>query len=90
MFSNFVIKLYKPLGGVVFVVVFFSLYNTYLVDRSLTNFKIALEQTVDIKTAEDLGKIKSLLKIPLFAEISKLSYPVRTWFRWSWRIILLM
>ena len=71
MFSNFVIKLYKPLGGVVCVFVFFSLYNTYLVDRSLTNFKIALEQTVDIKTAEDLGKIKSLLKIPLFAEISK-------------------
>ena len=53
------------------MVAFFSLYNTYLVDRSLTNFKIALEQTAGMKTAQDFKKIKSLLKIPLYKEISK-------------------
>lgn len=71
MLANFFVRLYKPLGGIIFVVAFFSLYNTYLVDRSLTNFKIALEQTADMKTAKDFAKIKSLLKIPLFDEISK-------------------
>ena len=71
MFSNVVIRLYKPLAGIIFVVAFFSLYNTYLVDRSLTNFKIALEQTAGVKTTEDFKKIKALLKIPLFEEISK-------------------
>lgn len=71
MVASLVIRLYKPLGGIIFVVAFFSLYNTYLVDRSLTNFKIALEQTAGTKTAEDFKKIKSLLKIPLFEEISK-------------------
>lgn len=66
-------KTYKVAGIFLFVVVFFFVYNTYLVDRSIINLKIALNRAVEAKTVSDFEKIRSLLKIPLFQEIAKTS-----------------
>ena len=59
-------KTYKPVGLIIGLLAFFVVYNTYIVDRSLINLKIALNSVSGATTAQDLEKIRSLIKIPLF------------------------
>jgi len=66
-------KIYKPFVAIVFFVVFFAFYNSYLIDRSLVNLKIALNRATEAKTIEDLQRIKRFLQIPILKEISKKS-----------------
>lgn len=69
--STTVRRVYKPIGTIVFVVLFFVFYNTYLVDRSIVNLKIALTQVSQAENLSDLQKIKALLKIPILKEVIK-------------------
>jgi tetratricopeptide (TPR) repeat protein len=62
-------KTYKIIVVLIFLVVFFVIYNVYLVDRSIVNLRVALNQVSAAQTTEDIKKIKSLLKIPLIKEI---------------------
>jgi len=62
---------YKLFSIFIFVVVFFTVYNIFLVDRSLVNLQIALNNIAEAKTADDLTKIKHLLKVPILREVSK-------------------
>lgn len=64
-------KTYKVAGVISFVIIFFVTYNAYLVDRSIINLRLALNQAVEAKSFQDFEKIKPLLKIPLLQEISK-------------------
>lgn len=64
-------KVYIPLGAVLAVVAFFVFYNNYLVDRSLVNLQKALILASEAKSVEDFEKIRPLLRIPLFIEVSK-------------------
>lgn len=67
----FIRRNYKLFSTLASVVILFGVYNTYLVDRSIINLRIALENTLGATAVEDLEKIKPLLKIPLLKEISK-------------------
>lgn len=69
--THFFKKTYKLASVVIFVVIFFLVYNTYLVDRSLVNLKIALNKAAEAKTVEDLQRLKPFLRIPILKEISK-------------------
>ena len=70
-FFKFFKKTYKVIVSLLLVVSFFFFYNIYLVDHSLINLKIALNNLAQAQTLEDFEKIKPLLKIPLLKEISK-------------------
>lgn len=77
---SFLRKSYKLFSVFIFVIFFFTFYNTYLVDHSLINLRIALEKVSEAKTLEDLQKIKALLKVPLLKEISKTTISAETLF----------
>lgn len=64
-------KTYKIFSVFIFVTAFFVFYNTYLVDRSVINLKIALERAAEAKTKEDFAKIKPLLKLYLHKQIAQ-------------------
>lgn len=63
-------RTYKVLLVIVAAVVFFLGYNTYLVDHSLSNLRIALDQVNDVKTLEDAKKLASVLDYSLLNEVS--------------------
>lgn len=69
--TSFLRKNYKIFIVLASLIVFFVVYDTYLVDRSLINLKIALNKAAQAQTLEDFEKIKPLLKIPLLKEISQ-------------------
>lgn len=67
---NFVKKTYKILIVLSAAVIFFLGYNTYLVDRSLANLRVALDKVSDAKTLGDASKLVSVLDYSLVAEVS--------------------
>lgn len=67
---NFIKKIYKILIVVAIAIIFFLGYNTYLVDHSLVNLRIALDKVTDAKTLAEAKKISSLLDYPLLKEAS--------------------
>ncbi|MDD2751655.1 MAG: tetratricopeptide repeat protein [Candidatus Omnitrophica bacterium] len=70
-FLVFLKKTYLIFIVIIVAVVFFLGYNTYLVDHSLVNLKLALDQVSDARTIEDVKKIEQALSYPLRKEISK-------------------
>lgn len=74
----FLKKTYKVFSVFIAVAVFFLFYNTYLVDRSLVNLRVALNKAAQAQTVEDFEKIRPLLKVPLFKEISKTTVSNKT------------
>lgn len=72
--SNPLVSLFKKTYGIVFVLVgvfsFFFIYNTYLVDHSLVNLKVALRKLNDVKTVEDAKRLASALDYTLVREAS--------------------
>jgi tetratricopeptide (TPR) repeat protein len=52
-------------------VIFFLGYNAYLVDHSLVNLKLAVDEISDARTLEDAKKVKRLLSYPIKQEIAK-------------------
>lgn len=64
-------KTYKIFSAIIFVVFFFFVYNTYLVDRSIINLKIALNGLAQAQTIGDFQKIKPLLKVAILQETAK-------------------
>lgn len=52
-------------------IIFFLGYNTYLVDHSLLNLKLALDKVSDARTIEDVKKIQQMLEYPLKQELAK-------------------
>lgn len=63
---------------VLFLVIFFVVYSTYWVDRSLVNLRVALNELDKAKTPEALEKIKPLLKVSLLKEISQKTLSPKT------------
>jgi tetratricopeptide (TPR) repeat protein len=63
-------RTYKILAALIFLVGFFIFYNTYLVDRSAVNLRVALAKVSQAKTAEDFERIKPLLNSVLLKELS--------------------
>ncbi|MDD4900175.1 MAG: tetratricopeptide repeat protein, partial [Candidatus Omnitrophica bacterium] len=70
-FLAFFKKTYLIFVIVICAVIFFLGYNTYLVDHSLVNLKLALDEISDARTLEDVKKIEQALSYPLRKEISK-------------------
>jgi len=70
-FFIFLKKTYLIFIVIICAVVFFLGYNTYLVDHSLVNLKLALDQVSDARTLEDVKKIEQALSYPLRKEIGK-------------------
>ncbi|MDD5495878.1 MAG: tetratricopeptide repeat protein [Candidatus Omnitrophica bacterium] len=68
---TFIKKTYKILLVFILVGLFFVIYNTYLVDRSVVNLKVALDRAAEARTIEDFEKIRPLLKVVILKEISK-------------------
>jgi len=52
------------------LVLFFLSYNIFLVDRSIIDLKTALAEASDVKTISDFQRIKSVLKMPIFNQIT--------------------
>ncbi len=70
-FEQIIRKSYKVIAALLAITLFFLFYNSFLVDRSLISLNIALNSVANAQTTEDLRKIQSLIKAPLFNEISK-------------------
>jgi len=64
-------KTYRVAAFFVAAILFFVFYNSYIVDHSLVNLRLALNSVAEAQTVEDLRKIQPLLKIPLMNEVSK-------------------
>ncbi len=56
---------------IIAAIIFFLGYNTYLVDHSLVNLKLALDKVSDARTIEDVKKIQQMLDYPLKQELAK-------------------
>jgi len=63
-------KTYIILIVLALVVIFFLGYNMYLIDYSLANLKLALNQVNDIKTSGEAKNLASALDYSLFNEIA--------------------
>ena len=74
----FLKKAYKVLIVISLAVSFFIFYNIYLVDRSLINLQLALNEASSVKTIQDFERIKPFLRIPLLKEIIKRSTSTKT------------
>jgi len=71
IFLNFIRNTYKLILVILAVVLFFWVYNTYLVDRSLLNLKFILEKVTAMKdNLEDARKIALILDAMLTKEIA--------------------
>jgi len=70
-------KTYKVIAVIGFVVVFFVAYNTYVVDRSVINLRIALDQLAYAESTEDFQRIKPLLKVPFLNTVSQTELPAK-------------
>ncbi len=57
--------------------VFFATYNIYIVDHSLINLRIALNQAAEARTLQDFERIRLLLKVPIFREVAKETFSPR-------------
>ena len=68
-------KTYKVIAVISFVVVFFVAYNSYVVNRSVINLRIAIDQLAYADSTEDFQRIKPLLKIPFLETISPADLP---------------
>lgn len=63
-------RFYKPLTTVVSITVFFLVYNTYLVDRSISNIQFALQQTANAQSLDDIRGLDMLLDSVVSKEIA--------------------
>jgi tetratricopeptide (TPR) repeat protein len=63
-------KLFMPLVVVTAVVVFFLSYNVYLIDHSLEDLKLALDQTAKAQSIAEMERIGLLLDDVLIQEVS--------------------
>jgi tetratricopeptide (TPR) repeat protein len=63
-------SVYKPLLAMVCVVLFFASYNTYLVDHSLNNLKLALTQTASAETLENTKSLQAIVDYALISELT--------------------
>jgi len=70
-------KTYKVIAVISFVVVFFVAYNSYVVNRSVINLRIAVDQLAYADSTEDFQRIKPLLKIPFLETISPAYFPAK-------------
>ena len=68
---KFLRKTYKVFLFFVLVIAFFVTYDTFLVDRSAVNLRVALNKAAEAQTVEEFESIKALLRAPILAEISK-------------------
>lgn len=66
---NFLKKIYMVLIIIFTAIIFFLGYNTYLVDRSLANLRIALYSMNNIRDIEDAKKLSKVLDATLIVEI---------------------
>lgn len=69
--SSFIKKTYKVFLFFILIAVFFIFYNSYLVDHSIINLRIALARAAQAETVQDFEAIKPLLKVPIIKEIEK-------------------
>jgi len=71
---NPLVSIFKKTYIIIFVLVgvfaFFFIYNTYLVDHSLVNLKVALRKLNDVKTVDDAKRLASVLDYALVREAS--------------------
>lgn len=67
---NFFKKTYKIFIILLAAIIFFLGYNTYLVDRSLSNLRLALNGVDNIKNLEDAKKLALVLESSLFLEVA--------------------
>ena len=63
-------SVYKPVLAVFCVVLFFASYNTYLVDHSLNNLKLALTQTASADTLENTKHLQAIVDYALISELT--------------------
>lgn len=61
----------RPVYALVGAVIFFSIYNHYLLDKSLVNLKLSLRQLDSAKSVADIKKIKGILDDTFLMEIAK-------------------
>ena len=66
----FFIRFYKPLVVVAAVVVFFLVYNIYIVDRSISDIQFALEQTAKAQSIEGIQGLDMMLDAAVLKELS--------------------
>jgi len=66
----FFIRFYKPLAAIVCVVIFFFVYNVYIVDRSMLDIQFALEQTAKAQTLSDIQGLDMILDTSVMKELT--------------------
>ena len=69
-FSVFLKRFYKPLTAVLSLIVFFIIYNTYIVDRSMVNIQFALEKTAKAQTLDDVQGLDMILGTVILKELA--------------------
>lgn len=67
----FIKKTYLIFSVVIASVIFFLGYNAYLVDHSLVNLKLAIDEISDARTLEDAKRVKRLMAYPIKQEIAR-------------------
>lgn len=67
---NFFKRTYKLLFALGGVILFFISYNTYLVDHSLDDLRLALTQTASAQTLEDTQSLKTVIDYALISELT--------------------
>lgn len=66
----FLRRFYKPVAAVISIIVFFAVYNTYIVDHSMLDIQFALEQTAKAQTIDDLQGLDMILGTQVLKEVA--------------------
>jgi tetratricopeptide (TPR) repeat protein len=69
-FIIFLRRFYKPLTAILSLIVFFIVYNTYIVDRSMVNIQFALEKTAKAQTLDDVQGLDMILGTVILKEMA--------------------
>lgn len=68
--TKFVKRIYKVLIVIAITIVFFFVYNRYLIDYSLSNLSTTLDRLNDVKTREGAKQLSGMLDYSLLKEVS--------------------
>lgn len=66
----FLRRFYKPLAAVAGAVIFFLMYNIYIVDRSMLDIQFALEQTAQAESLNDIQGLDMILSSLVLKEVA--------------------
>ncbi len=70
--KKIIFKTFLPLvSSLALAVIFFGVYNHYIVDKSLVNLKVSLKKLNEVENVEDIKKLKDILDSTFLMEVGR-------------------